>query len=160
MWFVRMFNWLDARAESKIGFMGAPLLPLLGGLPVWLATRAIAATVILAVGGAWLHGVKVKVRNETEVVIRLEYAQRDARARAIAAEVEATREREADAAIMAVHKQWHDNAVAWQAHADALDKHIAAMPVRACLDRPVVDALRRKAATINGGWHPTTAGGK
>ncbi len=48
----------DKRAEQKVGFIAAPLIPAMGGIGTWLVSRGIAVLIALAVSGVYISHIK------------------------------------------------------------------------------------------------------
>lgn len=121
---VRFLQWLDARAQRKLGFVSSPLGDILGGVPVWLVTRLVAVAVVATAFFVYTSGVAERARLAENVrLTKLMVHQ----------QVRVTMERRARddrlrASIEDRDKFWQREIDSFTKEADALRAKLAAAP--------------------------------
>jgi len=153
-WATAAWTTLDRKADTKLGFISAPLFGTLlgGGIPAWLASRLIAAAIVS--GALWY----VAAKYEAGVV-----AERDREWQAkLVKEVEAAekqwRERAQRTAseVQKVSSAWSKAHDELSTYTDKLEALLRAKPAKtSCEVAPeVVYVLRGKVRRVNRGVRP------
>ncbi len=140
-WIARVVFHIDAKAESKLGFIAAPVLGWLGGTQAWLLSRGLVALVAAGVAFGVVETQKYKARKalaaKYERMMDEAVAEENKRIEA--------RDKKTQAEIQRVEDSWKEIVNKMSDRNLELEQALAKSTAKVCWTPAVTDALRKKA---------------